>query len=354
MSRMSAAEKAAEIRSSMEKQNGVAPEVDKPVAHTMLAEQTDPIQSSVEPMDEPAESHISPGETESPDYKALYEKAEDLRKKAEVSYSELRSHADRVSSDNSRLTRELNVLSKVDKADNSAVDSSINSSEATVEAITERQEGESYEDFEQRINLIVEDYPDFKPFADGILRQEKRMDSLQSQIDTQIMPVVDSTKDQMAEDVRDREQEDQRSYYKAIKDAHPNAAEIVRSDAFDIFLRNHRLGRVYSQMIFPNTEAGEVGGSAVEVIAIFDEFNQSNPASQDDIAQQHASANRVNAAQEDDVGEIPRSPARPEVIGDINIPTAQQVQAWSKDPKLFKQHKAEIYAYGQARSRGVV
>jgi len=96
--------------------------------------------------------------------------------------------------------------------------------------------------------------------------------------------------------------------------------------------------------LFPNRQAGEVGGNASEIITILDEFKQASPANQADLAQRQAADQRAAAAQADDNGRIPSSPAAPAVVGEVETITQAQVEEWSKDPVLWRKNKAKVYA----------
>lgn len=342
----SAREKAAQIREAMKSNNSEAQGIDKPV---IPKQEENFLQQNLESGQEgkPLGENLEP----EPDYKALYGQAVIDKEQSDKNYSELRKHADRIASENSRITRDLKVLSTGDTA---VTTKAVPQEEPnSVAEITEQRVNESDDEYMGRLQLAVDEYPEVAgPIVDAMNAKyqslSNRMDGFESQLNDKVMPVVDATKDKVANDVRDREKENERIYYDDISKSHPNYLEIVNSNSFATFLRNHGMGRMYAQMIFPDRDKGEQGGTAGEVISIFDEFIRSSAANQDDIAQQQASDNRMNAAQNDSVENIPNSPTSVEAVGNVESITRAQLDKWSKNPKLWNENKALIQAAQRA------
>lgn len=320
-------EKALEIRKNLNaaaNAGGEAQEIDKPI-----------VKEAVAP--------VAPAKPDAPiDYKSLYESALQTADKTEKNYNELRSHSDRVANENKRLESENETLAGNVIPDN--LDKTEKPPES-VEDITDQRAGESDNAYVERLETAISEYPDVAgPIVDAMNRKYKDLNSRFDALEGTVNNMVDKNAEALANETEDKNKVERDNYMAEISAAHPNfMANFINNQKFSDFLTNHGLSRLYIQTIFPGEN--EEGGTAKEVIGIFNEFTRQNPESVKDRADPvpDIDAERLNAAAEDSIDKMPVSPL-PELNDGTETITRSQLDAWAKNPKLWKENKERIKA----------
>lgn len=372
----SAREKAREIREHtnqlLAEQTGEAPEAEnQPAPDKPESEDEQQQVEGASQGQDPGEQGTLQNEPETPDEQAeqpnVAAEIAELRKQAEQAqrnYDELRSYADRVNAENARLRSDIAVLTTAGDNDRrqpapqqpaqQQTEQGQNTGEQVqqVEAITEERPGESDQEYMARLAEAIEEYPDVAgPIVAAMDHRMKRMQERMEAMESRLTPAVDNLRTRIESEEADRERQRREAYFGAIAEKHPDYKAIVSQDKFADWLRQHPMGRWYRQLVFPNRQAGERGGMAAEVIQVLDEYTQADPAYQDRLKAEQAARERANAAAADDMGEVPRSPAAPQVNGgEAPYITVAQLDEWAKDPRVWKKHQPEIDA-AQATGR---